>query len=340
MKLALLSPNYPPKFCGVGDHSYHLKQHLIDLGHEVTVFTNETSSEPNVQPLASFSSILPQDFDLVILQYTPYLYSDRWGRSTLINLMTPWKNKFLFFAHELNYPWQLSFAGTFLSFQHRRLFRKLQTLAKHTIFCLEKPISDPTKESWLPVGSNIPPRTSVKPIESLVIHFGGAHPTHEYNFLNEVGKRLKMTFKTFDAIPCVGVTENDLKKFGDLPFLKPLGKLSSIEVSQHLSGTKVVLSPFLDGVSTRRGSFMAGLVHGKPVVTNLGYSSNPSVPWSEFSRLSEHTAESFSAAATELLHQPAEREQLGNKALEYYKEHFDWNVIARELSNRWINNSN
>ncbi len=339
MKLALLTPNYPPKFCGVGDHSYHLNKHLTDLGHDVTVFTNETSAEPNLQPLTSFGSKHPKEFDLVILQYTPYLYSDRWGRSTLADLMVPWKNKFLFFAHELHYPWQVSFAGTFLSFQHRRLFRKLQTLAKHTIFCLEKPISDPTKESWLPVGSNILPIASVTTVDSMVIHFGGAHPTHEYNLLNEVGKRLKNSFETFDAIPCIGVTENDLKKFGDLPFLKPLGKLSSAEVSKYLNGSKVVLSPFLDGVSTRRGSFMAGLVHGKPVITNLGYSSNPTVPWSRISRLSEHTAESFSAATLELLRQPADREQLGQQALKYYNEHFDWKVIADKLSNRWIKTS-
>jgi len=171
----------------------------------------------------------------------------------------------------------------------------------------------------------------------MVIHFGGAHPTHEYNLLNEVGKRLKNTFDAFDGIPCIGVTANDLIKFGDLPFLKPLGKLSSVEVSRHLSGTKVVLSPFLDGVSTRRGSFMAGLVHGKAVVTNLGYSSNPSVPWSTFSRLSENTADNFFAATLELLRQPSEREQLGKQAQTFYTEHFHWNTIVRELSNRWIN---
>jgi glycosyltransferase involved in cell wall biosynthesis len=52
------------------------------------------------------------------------------------------------------------------------------------------------------------------------------------------------------------------------------GALPAEDVSSHLAAMDLHLTPFIDGVSTRRGSFMAGLQHGVPSVTTLGVHSD------------------------------------------------------------------
>ena len=48
------------------------------------------------------------------------------------------------------------------------------------------------------------------------------------------------------------------------------GELPSVEVAAHLRACDLLLQPYSDGVSSRRGSVMAGLANQVPVVTNLG----------------------------------------------------------------------
>ena len=59
------------------------------------------------------------------------------------------------------------------------------------------------------------------------------------------------------------------------------GELSPAAVAAHLQACDVLLQPYADGVSSRRGSVMAGLANRLPVVTNLGALSEPL--WAETS---------------------------------------------------------
>ena len=53
------------------------------------------------------------------------------------------------------------------------------------------------------------------------------------------------------------------------------GELPPAEVAAHLRACDLLLQPYPDGVSSRRGSVMAGLANRVPVVTNLGALSEP-----------------------------------------------------------------
>ncbi len=53
------------------------------------------------------------------------------------------------------------------------------------------------------------------------------------------------------------------------------GGLEPADVSIHLAACDVLLQPFDDGVSSRRGSLMAGLALGRPIVTNEGVVTGP-----------------------------------------------------------------
>ncbi|PWT99364.1 MAG: hypothetical protein C5B51_27380 [Terriglobia bacterium] len=48
------------------------------------------------------------------------------------------------------------------------------------------------------------------------------------------------------------------------------GSLAPDELSHHIAACDILLQPYPEGVNTRRSSLMAGLCHGKPIVTTFG----------------------------------------------------------------------
>ncbi len=57
------------------------------------------------------------------------------------------------------------------------------------------------------------------------------------------------------------------------------GALAPEQISTHLRACDLVMQPYLEGITTRRGSAMAALSHGVPMVTNFGHLAEPF--WSE-----------------------------------------------------------
>lgn len=55
--------------------------------------------------------------------------------------------------------------------------------------------------------------------------------------------------------------------------LTATGRLGADDVSHHLAACDVLIQPFPDGITTRRGSIMAGLALAVPIVSNLGTAS-------------------------------------------------------------------
>src|SRR5258708_23500443 len=56
---------------------------------------------------------------------------------------------------------------------------------------------------------------------------------------------------------------------GDVPS-RAEGPLAADEVSRRLAAVDVYLAPYIDGISTRRGAFIAGLEHRLPTVGTYG----------------------------------------------------------------------
>jgi glycosyltransferase involved in cell wall biosynthesis len=101
------------------------------------------------------------------------------------------------------------------------------------------------------------------------------------------------------------------------------GTMAAKDVSLHLSACDVLLQPFIDGVSSRRGSVMAGLVHGVPIVTNNGRLTEPL--WAESGAVAlapGADAEALVKATLELLSDETSRRPLGDAGRELYNEHF------------------
>ncbi len=122
---------------------------------------------------------------------------------------------------------------------------------------------------------------------------------------------------------------------GNIPLIAE-GPLAAEEVSRRLSAVDVYMTPFIDGVSTRRGSFMAGMQHGLATVATRG-------PHTDDLLLKEHdhalvladvdSPAEFGSSVVELISDSARRERLSQAAAALYDREFDWPILAKKLLN-------
>jgi len=115
--------------------------------------------------------------------------------------------------------------------------------------------------------------------------------------------------------------------------LRPVGFLPRAEVSRLLQIADVLALPFVDGVSERRASFMAGLEHGCAVVTTVGFNTGPTLRQAGFFRGVETAEpEPFAAAVASLLERPEARAELGRQAQAAYARGYAWPRLLEKLA--------
>ncbi len=110
------------------------------------------------------------------------------------------------------------------------------------------------------------------------------------------------------------------------------GHLESAGVSLALASLDVCLLPYRDGVSLRRGSLMAALAHGCPIVTTMPSApAAPSLPLPADERdvllVPSEDAAALAVAARRLVGDPELRRRLGAGA-RALAESFTWDKIA------------
>ena len=124
--------------------------------------------------------------------------------------------------------------------------------------------------------------------------------------------------------------ESLVKELGVQNYIRWTGFLPADEVSAWLLAADVAVLPYLDGVSYRRGSFMAALAHGLPIVTTEPRLPQPGledgvnvllVPPGDARRLSD--------AVVRLCRSRELRESLSRGAKELSSA-FSWDRIARQ----------
>jgi glycosyltransferase involved in cell wall biosynthesis len=191
---------------------------------------------------------------------------------------------------------------------------------------------------WLPIFSNVPTardpervrtvrRQYVAGDQLLIGHFGtfGPNITTLLEPILLAVARLPGLMILLMGHGSEQYRQNLIRKEPQLANLvRATGKLPAEQLSYHLSACDVMIQPYPDGVSSRRGSFMAGLSHGKPIVTTQGELSEPL--WSHTNAavvVPVGDTEACVNCVRRLCDDAVERERVATAALELYRERFD-----------------
>jgi glycosyltransferase involved in cell wall biosynthesis len=200
--------------------------------------------------------------------------------------------------------------------------------------------------SWLPVVSNVPVINDPEAIKavrsryvsaegSIVGHFGSYDRHNTELLLATVSPLLRNGSK--DVLLLLGrggeqAREAIIRNYPEMEErVHATGALVAADLSRHLGACDLMLQPYIDGVSSRRGSTMAALAHGLPVITTSGRLTEPL--WAESKAVSLVPVEDVRAlveTTRRLLPNAAMRSSMSSAAKELYTERFDIkNTIAR-----------
>ncbi len=249
MRIAMISPTFPPDRCGVGDYSANLCRELIRQGHSVAVWTLQESPAA-IPGLSVFRSPRPWNHltlrkltqeariwkpDAFLIQYTPYLFapSSRGVHPLLPFWIGLLRKSFglptILITHELHYPLHLTPAGVLLGIPHFLQFLALTQVVDHITFTYELHCQRYRRFffwrkkdfSWTPVGTNIrkftqsthaPLLPEIPPSQRVLLHFGGAHPTNLFNHAFAALERIQKELgKNSALLFFIGITEDRLK---------------------------------------------------------------------------------------------------------------------------------
>lgn len=390
MKIALVTPHFPPDKCGVGDYTARLALELASMGHKVTVFTAQQVARHfqqiqvvkvpapwTIRRLMNLSEqVLRFSPDCVVVQYTPYLYAP--GSYGIHASLPTWfallKSKLkgvplLLNAHELHYPVHPTPKGIAIGLPQFGQWLSLAAQADHVFVTWERAHRMATRclpwrkdrVSWLPVGANVdevttdrslPPeslekeerelfaKARVPERHKLLLHFGGAHPTRLFPFcfraLDQARKKLGPDSATLAFVGLdPGLVDAELERAGRMdlkPFVRALGYLPNWQALAWIKRSNLLLAPYLDGISTRRGSAMAALAQGKPVLTTRAWSTDRSLGWESACRVVDaKDIDGFANAAGDLLAYPEMSAELSRRGRELYETRLSWPVIARGI---------
>ncbi len=369
MRIDLIFPVVPPTLDGIGDHTAHLAGALSADGCDVRILTaqEDTEVEAAVRVETAFSlpprrgilsvteRVRADPPDWLLLQFNQFSYG-RWGLNPFTPAMLwsvqrqcPSTNVAVMF-HEDFLP-ASTWTDAVMSIWQRAQFWGLGRLADHVFFSIDPWVQQ--YQSWfpetpvhhLPVGSNIPRVDAGKKTvrnalgiadETAVLGVFGS--LHESRLLAHIrGAAQAIQDDTDLLLLYVGP---DGTAFRDsMPTLPVLdaGCLPAREVSRHFQAMDIYLAPFIDGASTRRGSFLAGLQHGLPTIGTHG-------PLTD-SMLLDHEQDAFiltpvddpmafQDAVGTLCRDSTRRRTIGTNARHFFSKHFRWKVLADRLLKR------
>jgi hypothetical protein len=202
-----------------------------------------------------------------------------------------------------------------------------------------------TRMEWLPVPSNVPVAEDANAVtemrqalnaKTIIGHFG----TND----NAISQSLRLVIpQLLEATPALGILligrdSTALKEtIADgrprlASRIHATGGLPEKGVSVALSSCDLMLQPYPDGVSTRRGSVMAALAHQRAIVTTAGILTEPL--WSEsgavvVTPVGDHAA--MSAELKRLIGDEGDRSRIGSAGKRLYDERFALHHTIRLL---------
>lgn len=369
LHVLLVCPSYQPQdvACGVGDYSRWLAEELSRQGHRITVLTGtgyrgttdgpvrvlpEVQRWSAVEALRRARWVRRGDFDVVDLQYTPVLYGQAGSgfRSLPVLLRLYGAPAAVVTFHSLSGgPASRLWAVLLLAGARRAISanEEVTAMVRRRLARLASKVDE------VPIGSNI----EVAPVSAadrlaarraagvpdgapLLVHFGLIYPGKGLETLLAALRRVRRG--GIDAhLAIVGETRPE-----SLPYRTTLerraeeldvegavhwtGHLAPAEVSRLLHAADLYVVPYDRGASVRRGTLIAGLAHGRPVISTFSdLESRFLRDGDNVSLVPPRDAESLARRILDLLAEPGAAAHLAAGARRL-AERFAWPSIARQ----------
>ncbi len=130
----------------------------------------------------------------------------------------------------------------------------------------------------------------------------------------------------------LGAGERSQSELGRNVRLRSSGFLDEHDLAAQLAASDVFLAPYRDGVSTRRGSVMAALQHGVPVVGTAGHLSDDVLRDAPgLTLVAIGAPDDYARAVASLVRDGERRAELGAAGRQLYERSFDWPVLVGRL---------
>ena len=272
MKYLVITGSFPPNICGVGDYTACL-MNAADKEYWSLYYA---SNWPVFSFMQKIRDINSYKCDVIFLQYPTQGYG--WSLlPQLLCIFYSWftQKRYIVVSHESS---------------QRTLITKIASLpllfANKVIFTNE--FEKKYSLHWFPfrkkayyvvrILSNIKSADKLKEWEERyydLVYFGHIRPCKGledfYKVLDSIQKKRKVKVAIIgQVLPEFAKYIEELKKqFANIQVDYLLNNTSE-EVSNLLNNSKIVFLPFPDGISERRGSFLAAIANGALVVTYRG----------------------------------------------------------------------
>jgi glycosyltransferase involved in cell wall biosynthesis len=360
-RILILTKNYPPAICGVGDHSFHLKQEWEKLGHQVFIFTTSAgSNSPDVYRCEqSFFSaamdtqmrqlIAAKKIDTLFWQYVPYSYQQKglpfWWPVIIKKFKQAGLEQAIFF-HEVSL--RLSGDGVrqgALAFFQRRIANKaLQIAGKgFTSIPLYQSYFKPAVPDLIPISSNLP--VAGQPghfVAGRIVCFANRADKALLDAVQEMRQQMEA-----ELWLCGSVSEKQknaitswLQTKEQNKWLRVCGEMSAPDLATLIGSAQVFIQPQVTdasgrgGISAKNGTVMAAMSMARPIITCYGDMTDPKLFRNEENMLFVPYGDplAYKEALLRLLADSQLAQQLGAAAAATYYAHCSWEITAGKLA--------
>lgn len=369
--VVIVSDLLPPKRGGLADHTKRLATELAAFG-PVFVLTSpgaESSEKYFVRPsIGDWSDLdwimgelreFPDDA-VLLWQYVPHMYG-RGGVNR--NLPRFWRDlrrigqRQVFLAHEIMADLMVFDvlrrpAHFWYAMNHRRQWKALLAAADSVAISTGRWVEDwsarrpdvakklfllPSPTSIEPVA--VPPdhaatwraRQGLPKETKVIAYFGTLSAAKQLPWVIDAWREAHSE-TTPVALALIGGAPTLQLPAALQKYYRPLGYLPAEEVSQALHAADLLALPFLDGISERRTTLMAGLAHGVAVVTTNGHNTGSALRRADYLALAGARDEAaFIRVVGELLRDDARRAKLAAAGRAACAREYSWPVIVARL---------
>jgi glycosyltransferase involved in cell wall biosynthesis len=371
----ILVQSVPPVHDAIGEYTAYFAQHLRDF-FDVCLYTSRGFIPQLIDGVTIdqsfdlsakhrfatvFDRLLRSDAEALLLQYNPFAWGKRGWARDLPKLLRDLKRKkpdllvtIMFHETFMIYP---GLRYRVMRFYQERQFRKLLAVADLAFYSSSKWAEQHQANGGdcvaltLPVGSNLPlsgldqvaakRRLGFDDSDFVCSVFGGSHVSRMFERIDVAVGAIAESLAGQSRTRLIYIGDSDRAwKVGDA-MVHCLGRLSAQSAADAIAASDLMINPFLDGISTRRGSAMAALQHGVPVLTTKGHNTEEvwtqeavrsvcMVDVAEMDRLWADTAVRFAHQVND------SQEGMRTSIRSFYRRNFDWPVTTKYFAEKVI----